>query len=110
MPGTLCCVFTGRVKQGCGRDSRRGCIPICTVKIPPHPPQVTPISILSWGPMPPPSFPEPSISLSQQKASREEPYYSSVVFDFQSEDSKANRIRSQRTLEQETQYSVIKNT
>ncbi|XP_077710245.1 CMRF35-like molecule 8 isoform X3 [Canis aureus] len=45
-----------------------------------------------------------------QKASREEPYYSSVVFDFQSEDSKANRIRSQRTLEQETQYSVIKNT
>eukprot|EP00071_Canis_lupus_P044894 XP_022278451.1 CMRF35-like molecule 8 isoform X1 [Canis lupus familiaris] len=45
-----------------------------------------------------------------QKASREEPYYSSVVFDFQSEDSKANRIRSQRTLEQETQYSMIKNT
>ncbi|XP_072602794.1 CMRF35-like molecule 8 isoform X3 [Vulpes vulpes] len=45
-----------------------------------------------------------------QKASREEPYYSSVVFDFQSEASKANRIHSQRTLEQETQYSVIKNT
>uniref|UniRef100_A0A8C0Q0B2 CD300a molecule n=1 Tax=Canis lupus familiaris TaxID=9615 RepID=A0A8C0Q0B2_CANLF len=49
------------------------------------------------------------VEYSTVKASREEPYYSSVVFDFQSEDSKANRIRSQRTLEQETQYS-IKNT
>uniref|UniRef100_A0A8C0LZA0 CD300a molecule n=2 Tax=Canis lupus familiaris TaxID=9615 RepID=A0A8C0LZA0_CANLF len=50
------------------------------------------------------------VEYSTVKASREEPYYSSVVFDFQSEDSKANRIRSQRTLEQETQYSMIKNT
>ncbi|XP_045842474.1 CMRF35-like molecule 8 isoform X3 [Meles meles] len=51
---------------------------------------------------------QPEVEYSTVKAPREEPYYSTVVFDFQSGDSTANSIRSQRTLEEETQYSVIK--
>ncbi|XP_044106288.1 CMRF35-like molecule 8 isoform X2 [Neovison vison] len=43
-------------------------------------------------------------------APKEEPHYSTVVFDFQSGGSEANSIRSQRTLDEETQYSVIKKT
>ncbi|XP_034496327.1 CMRF35-like molecule 8 isoform X1 [Ailuropoda melanoleuca] len=50
------------------------------------------------------------VEYSTVKAPGEEPHYSSVVFDFQNEGSKASRIRSQRTLEEETQYSVIKKT
>uniref|UniRef100_A0A8C8WQK7 Uncharacterized protein n=1 Tax=Panthera leo TaxID=9689 RepID=A0A8C8WQK7_PANLE len=43
-------------------------------------------------------------------ASLEELHYSLVVFDPKSQDSKANRIPSRRTLEQEPEYSVIKKT
>uniref|UniRef100_A0A8C9M6L0 Uncharacterized protein n=1 Tax=Panthera tigris altaica TaxID=74533 RepID=A0A8C9M6L0_PANTA len=43
-------------------------------------------------------------------ASLEELHYSLVVFDPESQDSKANRIPSRRTLEQEPEYSVIKKT
>ncbi|XP_030893550.1 CMRF35-like molecule 8 isoform X4 [Leptonychotes weddellii] len=53
--------------------------------------------------------PEP-LRTPSQKAPREEVHYTSMVFDLQSGDFKANRIRSQRTLEEETQYSVIKKT
>ncbi|VCW50035.1 unnamed protein product [Gulo gulo] len=53
---------------------------------------------------------QPEVEYSTVKAPREEPHYSTVVFDFQSGDSKANSIHSQRTLEEETQYSVIKKT
>uniref|UniRef100_UPI002955BFCE CMRF35-like molecule 8 n=1 Tax=Panthera onca TaxID=9690 RepID=UPI002955BFCE len=45
-----------------------------------------------------------------KKASLEELHYSLVVFDPESQDSKANRIPSRRTLEQEPEYSVIKKT
>uniref|UniRef100_A0A8C9JT25 CD300a molecule n=1 Tax=Panthera tigris altaica TaxID=74533 RepID=A0A8C9JT25_PANTA len=44
------------------------------------------------------------------QASLEELHYSLVVFDPESQDSKANRIPSRRTLEQEPEYSVIKKT
>uniref|UniRef100_A0A8C8WRY0 CD300a molecule n=1 Tax=Panthera leo TaxID=9689 RepID=A0A8C8WRY0_PANLE len=44
------------------------------------------------------------------QASLEELHYSLVVFDPKSQDSKANRIPSRRTLEQEPEYSVIKKT
>ncbi|XP_039085741.1 CMRF35-like molecule 8 isoform X2 [Hyaena hyaena] len=40
----------------------------------------------------------------------EELHYSSVAFDSQSQDSKAKETRSQRTLEQEPEYSAIKKT
>ncbi|XP_021534147.1 CMRF35-like molecule 8 [Neomonachus schauinslandi] len=50
------------------------------------------------------------VEYSTVKAPREELHYTSMVFDLQSGDFKANRIRSQRTLEEETQYSVIKKT
>ncbi|XP_032175439.1 CMRF35-like molecule 8 isoform X2 [Mustela erminea] len=53
---------------------------------------------------------QPEVEYSTVKAPREEPYYSTVVFDFQSGSSEANSIRSQRTLDEETQYSVIKKT
>uniref|UniRef100_M3YS02 Ig-like domain-containing protein n=1 Tax=Mustela putorius furo TaxID=9669 RepID=M3YS02_MUSPF len=51
---------------------------------------------------------QPEVEYSTVKAPREEPYYSTVVFDFQSGGSEANSIRSQRTRDEETQYSVIK--
>uniref|UniRef100_M3YS01 Ig-like domain-containing protein n=1 Tax=Mustela putorius furo TaxID=9669 RepID=M3YS01_MUSPF len=53
---------------------------------------------------------QPEVEYSTVKAPREEPYYSTVVFDFQSGGSEANSIRSQRTRDEETQYSVIKKT
>ncbi|XP_029782940.1 CMRF35-like molecule 8 [Suricata suricatta] len=49
-------------------------------------------------------------TLSLQKGSPEELHYSTVAFDSQSPDSKANRIHSQKTLEREPEYSVIKQT
>nr|XP_012418347.1 PREDICTED: CMRF35-like molecule 8 [Odobenus rosmarus divergens] len=52
---------------------------------------------------------EAEVEYSTVKAPREELHYSSMVFDLQSGDSKAKKIRSQRTLE-ETQYSVITKT
>ncbi|GAB5581272.1 CMRF35-like molecule 8 isoform X4 [Prionailurus iriomotensis] len=45
-----------------------------------------------------------------KKPSLEELHYSLVAFDPESQDSKANRIPSRRTLEQEPEYSVIKKT
>ncbi|XP_059234943.1 CMRF35-like molecule 8 isoform X2 [Mustela nigripes] len=53
---------------------------------------------------------QPEVEYSTVKAPREEPYYSTVIFDFQSGGSEANSIRSQRTRDEETQYSVIKKT
>ncbi|XP_047561934.1 CMRF35-like molecule 8 isoform X1 [Lutra lutra] len=53
---------------------------------------------------------QPEVEYSTVKTPREEPHYSTVVFDFQSGGSEANSIRSQRTLDEETQYSVIKKT
>nr|XP_045743966.1 CMRF35-like molecule 8 [Mirounga angustirostris] len=50
------------------------------------------------------------VEYSTVKAPREELHYTSIAFDLQSGDFKANRIHSQRTLEEETQYSVIKKT
>uniref|UniRef100_A0A673V4E6 CD300a molecule n=1 Tax=Suricata suricatta TaxID=37032 RepID=A0A673V4E6_SURSU len=52
--------------------------------------------------------PEPLQTPSQ--GSPEELHYSTVAFDSQSPDSKANRIHSQKTLEREPEYSVIKQT
>uniref|UniRef100_A0A8C7EP00 Ig-like domain-containing protein n=1 Tax=Neovison vison TaxID=452646 RepID=A0A8C7EP00_NEOVI len=53
---------------------------------------------------------QPEVEYSTVVSVREEPHYSTVVFDFQSGGSEANSIRSQRTLDEETQYSVIKKT
>lgn len=68
-----------------------------------------PIFILSWGSVPP-HLSLSLLSLSLQRAPREELHYTSVAFDFQSQDSKASRIRSQKAPALEPEYSVIKKT
>ncbi|XP_040496237.1 CMRF35-like molecule 8 [Ursus maritimus] len=74
-------------------------------------PQYANLELQTWPLRGEPMHPrQVEVEYSTVKAPREEPHYSSVVFDFQNEGSKASRIRSQRTLEEETQYSVIKKT
>ncbi|XP_036853489.2 CMRF35-like molecule 8 isoform X2 [Manis javanica] len=53
---------------------------------------------------------QPEVEYSIVRAPREELHYTSVAFDFQSQDSKASRIRSQKAPALEPEYSVIKKT
>ncbi|KAK2503598.1 hypothetical protein MC885_021839 [Smutsia gigantea] len=53
---------------------------------------------------------QPEVEYSIARAPREELHYISVAFDFQSQDSKASRIHSQKAPVLEPEYSVIKKT